>query len=231
MKMCIEDNKIDNKEVYEPYILPLDLDKPEELKTKTKTIEKEFGQVDIIIHAAGQGTRTAFMDSNLDVHKLVMNTNYFGPLMLTREVLPLMMKRHSGSIVFISSVQGLMGINDRSPYSASKHALIGLSDTLNIECSFYDIHVMDVCPGYIKTDHSRNALTGSGGKYGENDKTYENAYEPKEVVEKIMVGIFDKKNELIIADFKTKAALFLRYMLPDLYFKIMIKRARKQHSL
>lgn len=152
-EMCLDSILVEDKTLYNPNVFPIDLDEIDQIQSKVKEIEKKYGKIDILIHSAGQGTRTSFIDSSFEVHQTVMNTNYFGPLRLTHAVLPLMIKQQSGNIVFVSSVQGLMGIDNRSPYSASKHAMIGLSDTLNIELSFDNIHVLNVCPGYIKYEY------------------------------------------------------------------------------
>lgn len=150
-KMCLDSILVEDKTLYNPIVFPIDLDEIDKIQDKVKEVEKKYGKIDVLIHSAGQGTRTSFVDSTFEVHHTVMNTNYFGPLKLTHAVLPLMIKhQNGGNIVFVSSVQGLMGIDNRSPYSASKHAMIGLADTLNIELSFNNIHVLDVCPGYIK---------------------------------------------------------------------------------
>lgn len=73
-----------------------------------------------------------------------------------------MVERKSGHIVFISSVQGLIAIPDRSAYAASKHALQAFGDSLRAEMNQHNINVSVVSPGYVKTAVSLNALTGSG---------------------------------------------------------------------
>lgn len=79
-----------------------------------------------------------------------------------------MIERKSGHIVFISSVQGLISIPDRSAYGASKHALQAFGDSLRAEMHQHNISVSVISPGYIKTAISVNALTGSGDSHGGN---------------------------------------------------------------
>lgn len=77
-----------------------------------------------------------------------------------------MTERKSGHIVFVSSVQGLIAIPDRSAYAASKHAVQAFADSLRSEMHQHKINVTVISPGYIKTAVSLNALTGSGDNHG-----------------------------------------------------------------
>lgn len=77
-----------------------------------------------------------------------------------------MVKQKTGHIVFVSSVQGLIAIPDRAAYAASKHALQAFGDSLRAEMHQHNVNVTVVSPGYIKTNISLNALTGSGSHHG-----------------------------------------------------------------
>lgn len=77
-----------------------------------------------------------------------------------------MVERKSGHVVFVSSVQGLIAIPDRSAYAASKHAMQAFADSLRSEMFQHNINVSVVSPGYVKTAVSLNALTGSGDHHG-----------------------------------------------------------------
>lgn len=83
-------------------------------------------------------------------------------------VLPKMVENKSGHIVFVSSVQGLIAIPDRSAYAASKHAMQAFADSLRAEMSQHNIDVTIFSPGYVKTAISVNAFTGSGDTHGGN---------------------------------------------------------------
>lgn len=77
-----------------------------------------------------------------------------------------MIKRQIGHFCFISSVQGKFAIPQRAAYSASKHAMQAFADALRAEVANQNIYVSCVSPGYIQTQLSMNALTGSGNSYG-----------------------------------------------------------------
>lgn len=87
---------------------------------------------------------------------------YFGDTAL----LPSMIERQSGSIVFVSSVVGRLPIPYRSAYTASKHAMQAFADCLRAEVAVHNIRVVVSSPGYVATEVSRNALTGYGTLHG-----------------------------------------------------------------
>ena len=80
-----------------------------------------------------------------------------------------MVERKSGHVAFVSSVQGLIAIPDRSAYAASKHAIQAFGDSLRSEMKQHNINVTVISPGYVKTAVSLNALTGSGEAHAGKD--------------------------------------------------------------
>lgn len=86
--------------------------------------------------------------------------------LLFSAILPMMVECKSGHIVFISSVQGLIAIPERSAYAAAKHALQAFGDCLRAEMNQHNIKVTVINPGYVRTAISLNALTGSGEAHG-----------------------------------------------------------------
>ena len=146
-------------------VLPLDLTKLDFNDGIAKETLSLFEQTDILINSAGIGQRSLVKDTITEVDQAIMKLNYFGTVELTRAILPFMLARQSGHIVIISSVVGKFGTPMRSSYAASKHALHGYFDSLRAEVSKDGIYVTLVCPGHIRTEISRNSLTGNGSKY------------------------------------------------------------------
>lgn len=138
-----------------------------------------------------------------------------------------MMKQKSGHIVCVSSVQGLVALPQRSAYSASKHALQAFCDSMRAEVAKDNIHVTVVSPGYIRTNLSVNALTGSGDAHGQMDPTTAAGYSPEFVAHKIVRAVVEKKKEAIISTFLPQVAIKLRKYFPSLYFAVMNHRAKK----
>jgi short-subunit dehydrogenase len=149
--------------------------------------------------------------------------NYFGTIGLTKEVLPEMIKKQNGHIVVISSVMGKIGTPLRSAYAGSKHALHGFFDSLRAELFSKNIDVTLICPGYIKTNVSKNALTGDGSKFDKMDDATGKGLEPGVLAQKILRVVSRKQEEAVIGGFKETAAIYLKRFFPGLLSRIVRK--------
>ena len=98
-----------------------------------------------------------------------MDINYTGTVALSKALLPHFISNNSGHYVITTSVVGKVATPLRSSYSASKHALHGFFDSLRAEIHKHNIDVTLVCPGYVQTNVSMNALTGNGTKQNSMD--------------------------------------------------------------
>ncbi|XP_045680613.1 dehydrogenase/reductase SDR family member 7B isoform X4 [Phyllostomus hastatus] len=103
-------------QTHKPFTVTFDLTDPEAVVGATAEILQCFGYVDVLINNAGVSYRGAILDTTTDVDKRVMETNYFGPVALTKAFLPSMIKRRQGHIVAISSIQGKISIPFRSAF-------------------------------------------------------------------------------------------------------------------
>ncbi|KAM5263874.1 dehydrogenase/reductase SDR family member 7B isoform 5-T5 [Ctenodactylus gundi] len=187
-----------------------------------------FGYVDILINNAGISYRGAITDTTVDVDKKVMETNYFGPVALTKALLPSMIKRRQGHIVTISSVQGKISIPFRSAYAASKHATQAFFDCLRAEMEQNEIEVTVISPGYIHTNLSVNAVTADGSKYGAMDRNTAQGQSPAKVAQDVLAAVGKRRKDVILADLVPALAIYLRTLAPGLFFRIMASRARKE---
>ncbi|HKR66286.1 MAG TPA: SDR family NAD(P)-dependent oxidoreductase, partial [Thermoanaerobaculia bacterium] len=188
-------------------VLPLDL-------TDTNAIAaaaKSAGDVDILVHSGGVSQRSLAAETDLSIDRAIMDVNYFGTIALTKAVLPLMLARKSGHIVPISSVIGHVGIPLRSAYAASKHALHGFFDALRAENEKDGIRVTIVCPGYIRTKVSENALRGDGSRHGQTDDTHAKAMLPEVAAPRIIDGVAKGKEEVRVGGKEIWAILLKRY--------------------
>jgi len=211
---------------HHPIIIPLDLSKVEDIPKCVDQILALTGHIDILINNGGVSHRGSVLETKLSVDMEIMQVNYFGTITLTKAILPSMIKRSSGHIVSISSVQGLFAIPDRSAYAASKHALQAFNDSLRAEVNKHNIQVTMVSPGYIRTQLSMNALTGNGEKHNVMDANTTKGYEPEYVAKKVLNAVLDGKKEIVVADFLGRIAIILRRYFPSLYFIVMAKRAK-----
>lgn len=171
--------------------------------------------------------RSEIVNTDMKVDIQIMLVNYFGAVALTKAVLPSMMSRKQGRVVFISSVQGKFGIPERSSYAASKHALQAFSESLRAEVARFNLKVTIFSAGYVKTNLSINAVTGSGDNYGKLDKDTENGVDPMEVSQEILQSVLNDEKDVFSAHFMARFGYKVHYYFPSLFFWIMEKRAEK----
>ncbi len=116
------------------------------------------GQVDIVINNAGVALGTiSFLDNTLEDIEWLLNINLWGVLYSSRAFLPHLLQRPEASLVNISSMFGLLGVRRQVPYSISKFAVRGFSESLHMELKGTSVVVSSVHPGGIRTNIARNA--------------------------------------------------------------------------
>lgn len=218
------------RQMHTPCTVVFDLADRDTVDRAAEEILKCYGQVDVLINNAGISYRGNILDTDISVQRDVMETNYFGPIALTQALLPSMVRRRSGHIVVISSVQGKIAIPYRSAYAASKHATQAYFDCLRAEIERYGIQVTVVSPGYIRTNLSVNAVTGDGSKYGVLDKTTAAGRDPLDVARAVLRAVRQRSKDVVLAGPMPSLAIYIRTLWPALFFKIMSSRARKEQK-
>jgi NAD(P)-dependent dehydrogenase (short-subunit alcohol dehydrogenase family) len=122
---------------------------------------RDYGRLDVLVNNAGFAVAGFAEDIKLEELRYQFETNFFGAVAMTKAVLPTMRRQHSGHIVMVSSIGGLLGSVSVSSYSASKHALEGWSESLRLEVNALGIKVVLVEPGAYLTDiWTRGAVMG-----------------------------------------------------------------------
>ncbi len=203
-------------------ILPRDLVAIDTFEEKVKTALGFFGQVDVMLHNGGISQRSLIKDTQLDVDRQLMEVNYFGTVALTKLLLPHFIGRKQGHFAVVSSLVGKFGTPFRSSYSASKHALHGFFDSLRAEHFEDHISVTMICPGFIRTQVSVNALTGDGSVLGEMDHAQANGMSPEDCASHIFVAITGKKEEVYIGG-KERFYVVVKRLFPLLFSKMLRK--------
>lgn len=191
-------------------LLSIDLAKYEEIADHFDSVLQKTGDIDVLINNAGISQRSKVIDSTIEVDKKIMDLNYFGLVALTRYVLPSMIKNKSGHLVAISSVAGYISTSHRSAYAASKHAVRAWYDSLRSEVFKDNIKVTVICPGYISTDISKNALNDNAESYGKMDANQAKGMSSEECASKILDAIKADKSELLVGGKETKFVLIKR---------------------
>jgi short-subunit dehydrogenase len=202
------------------FILPIDIEKVEEIPVQTQKAIAAFGQIDVLVNNAGISQRGAVNDTDLEVYQRIMNLNFFGVIALTKAILPHFLERKTGHFAVTSSVTGKIGTPMRSGYAASKHALHGFFDSLRSEVFKDNIKVTLICPGYIRTNISYNALNADGSKHDRMDGNQEAGMSPEECARRIVNGIYNQKEEIYMGG-KEVLGVYIKRFFPKLLSRIM----------
>jgi len=122
----------------------------------------------------------------------------------------------------------IVAIPNRTSYAASKFAVQGYCESLRAELASGGVLVHIVSPGYIKTNLSRSAVTGDGGKYNKSDASTENGATPEYVSKVIIDSVIKGKADIIVKPgLSASAALWVRFFIPGLFQKLMVSRYEK----
>lgn len=209
-------------------VIPLDLEESSSLRQKTDGAIAAFGYIDIMIHNGGISQRSYVIDTSIEVQRKVMEVDYFSYVSLTKFLLPHFISRKSGHFVVMSSVMGKIGTPKRSAYAAAKHALHGFFDCLRAEVFADNILVTIITPGYIRTNVSLNAVTGTGEKLGVMGKNIEEGLPADKAAKQIMKAVSARKFESYVGkNSKEKLALMINRFAPSFFTKQAHKQVPK----
>jgi dehydrogenase/reductase SDR family member 7B len=203
-------------------ILTLDLSEISSFQDKVQKAISLFGHIDIMLHNGGISQRSLIQETDLEIDRKLMEVNFFGTVGLTKALLPHFIQRKSGHFAVITSLVGKIASPYRSSYAASKHALHGFFDTLRAEHYKDQIYVSMICPGFIKTNVSVNALTADGSPLGVMDEAQAKGMSPEKFSEKLFSAIQKKREEVYIGGKETLAVYLMRFF-PSLFSKIIRK--------
>lgn len=203
------------------FVLPMDMLDISSMSQKVEDVIQRFGYIDIVIQNAGVSQRSMVKDTVFQVYRDLMEINFFSIVALTQAVLPHFTQRQRGHFVAISSVAGKIGTPLRGGYGATKHAVIAFFDSLRAEVFPDNIDVTVICPGYIKTQISFNALSGDGSKHNQMDANQANGMLPDECARRIARAIIAKKSEVYIGGWYEVMGVYLKRFFPNFVYKTL----------
>jgi len=122
--------------------------------------EALFGPISILVNNAGIHLKKPALETNEEEFLSVLKTHVLGSHALTRTVLPGMVRRRHGAIIFIASMASLFGVPNVFAYSAAKSAYLGMVRALALEASPLGVRVNAIAPGWIETEMTRRAMAG-----------------------------------------------------------------------
>jgi NAD(P)-dependent dehydrogenase (short-subunit alcohol dehydrogenase family) len=141
------------------FIVKLDVTNPEEIEAAVYSAVDKFGRLDVLVNNAANFYAGFFEELSPRQIEQQIATNLYGPMNVTRAVLPIMRNNRSDHIISISSIAGLLGTEYTSAYNASKFALEGWMESLSLEVAPFGIKTTIVEPGYLRTELLEPAST------------------------------------------------------------------------
>lgn len=190
------------------------------------------GHIDLLINNAGVSQRSLAIDTVFEVYQRLIDIDYLAPLALTQLIVPRMASRRSGHVAVVSSVAGKVGTPLRSGYCGAKHAVIGFFDALRAEVeTAHGITVSVILPGSVKTAVAVNALAADGSSRDRSDPNIEDGMPADMAAEKILLGLAQRKREIVVAEGMELGALQLRAQDPERLFAMLAQEGARLASL
>jgi len=144
-------------------VVKLDITSSEDAASAVQAAVNRFGRIDVLVNNAASFYAGYFEELSMEQIELQLSTSLLGPMKVTRAVLPVMRKQHSGQIMSISSTAGIVGFEFCSAYSASKFGIDGWMESLQTEIEPFGIDTIIVNPGFFRTE----LLTEESTNYAE----------------------------------------------------------------
>ncbi|WP_242143798.1 MULTISPECIES: SDR family oxidoreductase [unclassified Bacillus cereus group] len=174
------------------YYYLLDVSDENAVETVFAQVLQDIGKIDILVNNAGFGIFKTFEDASMHEVKGMFQVNVFGLVACTKVVLPHMIERNEGQIINIASLAGKIATPKSSAYAATKHAVLGFTNSLRMELSNTNIYVTAINPGPIDTNFFD--IADQSGTYVKNMGRY--MLKPTYVAGQIVKAMHTKKREV-----------------------------------
>jgi short-subunit dehydrogenase len=186
---------------------------------------QRFGRIDIWVNNAGHGIYDDVANADMSAVRATFDTNLFGTIDAMQAVIPVMKRQGGGTIVNISSVAGHIPIPYHALYSATKFAMNAVGKAARVELKSAGINVLTVCPGYVRTDFSVNAIRGSEQKQIRPAQV--RGIPAERVARATLHGYLRGKREVIVP-WTMIFAVKVYQIFPGIVERAMVKMARKR---
>lgn len=191
-------------------VVPFDITDEFGREAAVRDVLSRFERLDVLVNNAGIGQRSLANETTLEVERRIMEVDFFGPVALTKLVLPRMIEQQAGHLIVTSSVAGKHAVPFHTTYCAAKHALHGYFDTLRIEHLKDNILVMLLVIAGIRSNVFEHALTGDGSEYGTSDWGSGSGMTAEACAERVVDAIENREQEVVISIEEAKQAMLLK---------------------
>lgn len=180
-------------------VLPFDVTNADQRQAAALSVLDRFERLDILVNNAGIGQRSLAKETMLEVDRKIMEVDFFGPIALTKLVLPRMIEQRGGHFIVTSSVAGKHAVPFHTAYCAAKHALHGFYDTLRIEHLRDNIDVTLLVIAGIRSHVYEHAVLGDGSEYGKSDWGGDVGMTAETCAERVVEAIVNREPEVVIS--------------------------------
>ncbi len=209
-----------HSKIVDSRILILDLLESYVFEEKVKEAVSFFGCIDMVVHCGGVGQSGTALETSEEVGRIIFDTNYFGVVELTRQLLPHFIERRKGHVVVVSGVLAKVGLPGRSSYCAAKAALHGYFDSLRAELARIPVDVTILIPSFLHTDLTKKALNGIGEQA--NKKPENKGCTVEKAARQAMHAVAKKKCQSYIGNRdKGRLLLMVNRWCPNLVFRLV----------
>lgn len=220
-KLQLLSDELSNKGC-ECHVVPLDLSNEKSIQTAFEIVQDKLPKMDYLINNGGVSQRSLVLETSMETTRRLFEINFFGTIYLTRKVLSWMIGTGGGNISVVSSIAGKFGFPERSAYSAAKHAQVGYFETLGLEYKAKNIHTTLVFPGRVKTEISKNALTGDGQAHMKMDEGQAKGIPAEKCARRLIRAIHKNKHQVYIGGSEL-LMVFFRKFIPPLFRRIAVQ--------
>lgn len=205
--------------------LACDVRHREEIDRAIGLVMHHFQRIDIWINNAGHGLLDSIANMRMADCREMFDTNFFGTVEAMQAVIPIMRQQGSGAIINVSSVAGHLPLPFNASYSATKFAMNSIGKAARIELAGTGIHVITVCPGYVRTDFGANAVKGPDYKQVRPAKV--RGISAERVARAVLKGYLKQKREVIVP-WTMHPVVKIYQLFPGLVERSMIRMTRKR---
>jgi len=163
----------------------------DDIKNLIDTTKDKFGRIDILLNNAGLQHVANIEDFPTEKYKQMIDIMLVAPFLGTKYVLPIMKEQLSGTILNMSSINGIIGFSGKAAYNSAKHGIIGLTKVTALEAAEYGITVNALCPGYADTQLVRGQM---------EDLAKNRGIEVERVMEEVLYPLIPQKRLIDIKE-------------------------------